>query len=67
LDAFVIREQRLPDFVMPVHCVDVALCTSEEFSPRSNNSFVTVVGGLQTEQAEYALLFASANVVSILL
>ena len=52
---------------MPVHCVETALGMSEGLSSLSDNSFVNVSGGLQTEHAVKALLFASANVVAILL
>ena len=52
---------------MPVHCVETALGMSGVLSLLSDNSFVNVSDGLQTEHAVYALLFASANVVAILL
>lgn len=52
---------------MPVHCIETSLGMSEVLSSPSDNSFVNLSGGLQTEHAVYALLFASASVVAILL
>ena len=68
----VIRLQRVPALVLPVHCVAVALGTDETGSILSCWVFSTglsvlAVGfGLQTEQAVKPRSLASSKVISFL-